>query len=142
MEKVTAFSLPDRDQINLLASAPFIYGMIFPILLLHLSVWLYQAVCFPIYGIAPVDSKKYIRDVRAKLPYLNLFQKLNCLYCSYANGVLNYAREVGKETEKKWCPIKNQQSKAEFDLEHRKDFAEYGDPQALEEYKKDNNTLL
>lgn len=142
MEKVAPFSLPDRDQINMLASAPFIYGMIIPVAFLHISLLIYQSVCFPVYGIALVDSKKYIRDVRFNLPYLTWLQKVNCWYCSYANGVINFAKVVAKETEKVWCPIKNKRSKEEFDLEHRKEFAEYGNAQSLEKYQKDNHTLL
>jgi len=43
----------------------------------------------------------------ADLPYLNIIEKFNCLYCSYANGVAAYTREVAARTEQYWCPIKH-----------------------------------
>ena len=43
---------------------------------------------------------------RRGLAYLNTIEKLNCAYCSYVNGVIAYAREIGSRTEQYWCPIK------------------------------------
>ena len=31
---------------------------------------------------------------RAHLAYLNPLEKLNCAYCSYANGLLSFVKEV------------------------------------------------
>jgi len=33
-------------------SAPVIYAMVVPAVLMDLALWIYQAVCFPVYGIA------------------------------------------------------------------------------------------
>ena len=41
------------------------------------------------------------------LAYLNLFEKFNCIYCGYGNGVLSYAREISARTEQYWCPVKH-----------------------------------
>lgn len=41
------------------------------------------------------------------LPYLTPFEKLNCVYCSYATGVVAYVREVTARTEQYWCPIRH-----------------------------------
>jgi hypothetical protein len=38
---------------------------------------------------------------------LNALEKLNCAYCSYANGIVAYTREVAARTEQYWCPIKH-----------------------------------
>jgi hypothetical protein len=41
-------------------TAPVIYSLIFPLLLLDLFVTVYQAVCFPVYGIAKVRRGDYL----------------------------------------------------------------------------------
>src|SRR5690348_5270466 len=69
----------------ILLTAPIIYALIVPFMLLDIFVTLYQAVCFPVYGIAKVKRSDYLIYDRAQLGYLNLVEKLNCLYCSYAN---------------------------------------------------------
>lgn len=56
---------------------------------------------------SPVHRSEHLILDRHKLPYLNGPQKLNCLYCGYANGVLAYAREISSRTEQYWCPIKH-----------------------------------
>ena len=88
-------------------SAPVIYALIVPIALLDLAVSIYQAVCFPIYGIAKVRRGDYLTFDRARLAYLNAIEKLNCAYCSYANGVIAYAHEIAARSEQYWCPIKH-----------------------------------
>ena len=69
-------------------TAPVIYAGIVPFLLLDLFVSVYQAVCFPIYGIAKVKRADYLVFDRDHLAYLNALEKLNCAYCSYANGIV------------------------------------------------------
>jgi hypothetical protein len=54
-----------------------------------------------------VPRKPYFAIDRHKLAYLNAIEKANCTYCSYANGVVAYVREVGARTEQYWCPIKH-----------------------------------
>ncbi len=88
-------------------TSPVIYAGIVPFLLLDLFVSIFQAVCFPIYGIAKVKRADYLVFDRHHLAYLNALEKLNCAYCSYANGVIAYAREIAGRTEQYWCPIKH-----------------------------------
>ncbi len=88
-------------------TAPIIYSLIVPFVVLDLWVSLYQALCFRAYGIPQVKRGRYIILDRAGLPYLNALEKLNCAYCSYVNGVIAYVREVGSRTEQYWCPIKH-----------------------------------
>jgi hypothetical protein len=38
---------------------------------------------------------------------LNALEKVNCLYCGYANGVIAYTREIAPRTEQYWCPIRH-----------------------------------
>ena len=75
--------------------------------MLDLFVTVYQAVCFPVYGIAKVRRGDYLIFDRYHLGYLNALEKLNCGYCSYANGLLSYVREIAGRTEQYWCPIKH-----------------------------------
>jgi hypothetical protein len=87
--------------------SPVIYAGIVPLLLLDLFVSIYQAICFPVYGIAKVKRADYFVFDRHHLAYLNALEKLNCAYCSYVNGLIAYAREIIARTEQYWCPIKH-----------------------------------
>jgi len=91
----------------LLITAPVIYAPMLAFLLLDGLVTIYQAVCFPIYGIARVRRHDYLIFDRYQLAYLNAIERINCLYCSYANGLLAYVREIASRTEQYWCPIKH-----------------------------------
>jgi hypothetical protein len=91
----------------MILSAPAIYALVIPLLLLDLFVAVYQAACFPVYGIPHVRRRDYLVFDRGQLAYLNAIEKLNCAYCSYANGLLGYVREVASRTEEFWCPIKH-----------------------------------
>ncbi|SMH50823.1 hypothetical protein [Maritimibacter sp. HL-12] len=88
-------------------SAPVIYSLILPLALVDLWVTLYQRICFPVYGIARVKRREFIVIDRHRLGYLNTLEKINCVYCGYAGGVIAYAREVASRTEAHWCPIKH-----------------------------------
>jgi hypothetical protein len=88
-------------------TAPVIYALIVPLLLLDLFVTAYQAACFPVYGIPKVKRSDYLVFDRHHLRYLNAVEKLNCAYCSYANGLIAYVREIAGRTEQYWCPIKH-----------------------------------
>ncbi len=92
--------------LNLLV-APLIYSMVLPIALLDLWATLYQVLCFPVYGIAQVRRSAHVIIDHHKLQYLGPLEKLNCVYCGYANGVVSYVREIGGATEQYWCPIKH-----------------------------------
>lgn len=88
-------------------TAPVIYSLLIPFLLADLWVSIYQAICFRVYRIPRVRRSRYMNFDRTGLPYLNALEKLNCAFCSYANGVIAYIREVAARTEQYWCPIKH-----------------------------------
>ena len=88
-------------------TAPVIYSVIVPLVLLDLFITIYQAICFPVYGIPKVRRRDYLVFDRHHLAYLNALEKLNCAYCSYANGLIAYVREIASRTEQYWCPIKH-----------------------------------
>src|SRR5580658_1557698 len=94
-------------RLTMILTAPAIYALIIPLLLLDLFVAVYQTVCFPVYGIPYVRRSDYLVFDRGQLAYLNAIEKLNCAYCSYANDLLGYVREVASRTEEYRCPIKH-----------------------------------
>jgi hypothetical protein len=79
-----------------------------PMLAMDATIGLYQYVCFPIYGIPKVARRDYIIFDRKYLNYLNVIEKFNYAYCSYANGLLAYMGEMAARTEQFWCPIKHE----------------------------------
>ncbi len=108
-------------------SVPFIYAVIVPVLFLDIAITIFQWVAFTLYRIPFVKRSQYINYDRRFLDYLNFLEKINCLYCSYVNGVFAYAVEVGARTERFWCPLKSA-SKPRFAHGWYHDFADYGDP--------------
>lgn len=110
-------------------TAPVIYSLIVPLVLLDICVSIYHAICFPAYGIEKVKRSDYLIFDRGHLAYLNALEKLNCAYCSYANGLLAYVREIAGRTEAYWCPIKHAK-KAIGAHEHYMGFAAFGDADA------------
>jgi len=110
-----------------MVSAPFIYGMVIPILFLDFVVSVYQGICFRLWKIPQVLRSKHIVIDRHRLSYLKPWQKINCLYCGYANGVFSYARTIAGETERYWCPMKHD-GKISAPHEFYIEFADYDDP--------------
>lgn len=109
-----------------LLTAPVIYASIVPLLLLDLMVTVYQGVCFPVYGIPPIRRADYFVFDRGLLPYLNWIERVNCAYCSYANGLMAFAREIVARTEQFWCPIKHARHQAQPHARYHR-FLDYGD---------------
>lgn len=123
-----------------LVTAPFIYAVFLPMLLVDLFATLYQTVCFPIYGIPRVKRRDYMIHDRNSLGYLNLLEKFNCFYCSYADGLTAYLREIIGRTEQYWCPIKHAERLQGTHLRYDR-FLEFGDAEGwrkeLERIRKD-----
>lgn len=113
-------------------SIPFIYAMIIPAVILDIFLFIYQQTAIRLYKIPLVKRSDYIVFDRKELAYLNIIQKINCIYCSYFNWVVQYAVEVAGRTEKYWCPIKHAKKKAGYhDWEEH--FADYGDVEWFKE---------
>jgi hypothetical protein len=110
-------------------TAPVIYSLIVPIVLIDLCMTIYQAICFPVYGIAKVRRGDYFVFDRAHLAYLNAIEKLNCAYCTYANGVFAYIGEIASRTEEYWCPIKHARRAVGTHARYA-GFEDYGDAEA------------
>lgn len=116
-----------------LLAAPILYSLAAPFLLLDLWVTVYQWLCFPLFGVARVRRGDYFRLDRHKLRYLNAIEKANCTYCTYANGVVAYVREVAARTEQYWCPIKHARPVPAPHARYH-EFFDYGDAYA---YRRD-----
>lgn len=122
-------------------SIPFIYGMIIPTIILDIFLTIYQWTAFSLYRIPKVKRSEYIIYERRFLDYLNWIQKINCLYCSYVNGIFAYAVEIGARTERYWCPIKSAH-KPKFSHGWYKEFADYGNPEDWENKLKENKNIF
>lgn len=109
---------------------PFIYSLIIPVFILDIWVEIYHRICFVAYDIPYVKRSKYIKIDRHKLSYLAYYEKLNCMYCGYANGVLHYTSVIAGETEKYWCGIKHQNDGEFVAPMHHDEFIDYGDEEA------------
>jgi hypothetical protein len=120
---------------------PFIYGMIFPAFILDICLFIYQQTALRLYGIPLVRRSDYIIYDRKHLSYLNLIQKMNCLYCSYVNGLFQFAVEVAGRTEKYWCPIKAARRKAGMH-NWEEYFADYGDPEGFKKMFNSNKEFF
>ena len=107
LQKVSIWRHMRSTPILVVLSSPLIYICVLPFLLLDLAVALYQFVCFPIYGIPKARREDYLVFDRGRLAYLNAVEKVACVYCSYANGVLAYITEIAARTEQHFCPIKH-----------------------------------
>jgi len=121
-----------RSRFLVVATSPVIWMCAIPIVLCDVIASIYQAVCFPIYGIPKVRRSDYIAFDRHHLTYLNWAEKFNCEYCAYANGILAYFTEIAARTEQHWCPIKHANCSKCAHGRYRK-FIDYGD---AEGYRK------
>ena len=114
-----------------LITAPLVYSLFIPMVFLDIMVTTYQHVCFRAYGINRVKRRDYFIIDRQHLLYLNVIEKLNCVYCGYGNGLIQYVREISALTEQYWCPIKHARRTPDPHYLVEK-FSDYGD---ASEYK-------
>ena len=128
--RVTAY-LAEAEILNIL-TAPIIWFCLVPALFMDLVASVYQAICFPVYGIPKVKRREHIIIDRHALSYLNIIEKINCVYCGYFNGLISYVQEVAARTEQYWCPIKHARRMAAMHSRYRK-YLEYGDAAAYRE---------
>ncbi len=120
-----------------LLTAPVIYSLLVPGMLIDLFVTLYQWICFPLYKIKKVKRSDYIVIDRHYLRYLNIIEKINCVYCGYMNGLFAYISEVAARTEQYWCPIKHANRSRAIHSKY-KNFLDYGD---AEGYRNERHHL-
>jgi hypothetical protein len=133
-----------RAKLKHVLVAPVIWCCFLPALFLDLTISLYQAVCFPVFGIPKARRSDYIVFDRHHLGYLNIIEKMNCMYCSYFNGLISYIQEIAGRTEQYWCPIKHAHQLRSVHSRYDK-FTEFGDAEAfrtgVEEIERDFKDL-
>lgn len=112
--------------------APVIWSLILPAIFLDIMVSIYQLVCFPVYNIPKVKRSDHIVVDRHFLKYLNLIEKINCLYCGYFIGLISFVQEISARTEQYWCPIKHARNLTSVHSRY-KNFIDYGN---AEEYRE------
>ena len=115
-----------------LLSSPLIYAMIIPAVLFDIILFMYQQIIFRIYKFEFIKRSDYMLFDHHYLGYLNPIEKLNCLYCSYFNGLMLYASAIAGRTELYFCPIKHAK-KVISQHAYYDEFLSYGDE---EEYQK------
>lgn len=130
--RVWFFDFISHSNVRHILSAPFIYMMIIPAIFLDFFLEIYHRICFFSYKIPFVKRWDYIVFDRRHLSYLNWFEKFNCIYCSYFNWLLAYAKEIAGRTERYWCPIKHAKNLKDPHSQYEK-FNEYLD---WEKYKE------
>ena len=122
-------------------TAPIIYSMIVPLLIIDISFTLYQHICFRAYGVPRVSRRDYLVNDRHLLVYLNTIEKINCTYCGYGNGVLAYTREIVSRTEQYWCPIRHAHRVIDSHRRYPQFFA-YGDAKSYQQGLKEKRKAL
>ncbi len=123
---INAFQYIRRARPLAILTLPVIWSCVIPALLMDIVITIYQAICFPVYGIPKVRRGDFIVLDRHHLNYLNFIEKMNCVYCGYFNGVVAYAREMAARTEQHWCPIKHARRVGDIHSRY-KYFFDYGD---------------
>ncbi|MBI4252605.1 hypothetical protein HY623_00265 [Candidatus Uhrbacteria bacterium] len=113
-----------------------LYLLIPPIVILDCLVEIYHRLCFPILGIPLVKRSQYIRIDRHRLSYLSIWEKINCAYCGYANGLIMYAMRIAGETERYWCSIKHKEDPTFTSPPHHQFFLPYADEQSFKDFLK------
>jgi hypothetical protein len=121
------------SRLLVLLTGPFIWLCLIPLLFMDVIGSIYQALCFPIYGIPKVRRHEYVTFDRHRLAYLNFFEKLNCEYCAYANGILAYFTEIAARTEQHFCPIKHAGC-VKCAHSRYQNFVDFGDAQAFRQH--------
>lgn len=107
-------------------AAPFIYAMVIPAMLFDVIIFFYQQVVFRIFKFEFIKRSDYIIFDHQYLGYLNPIEKLNCLYCSYVNGLMQYISAIAGRTEFYFCPIKHAK-KIAYEQSHYDKYFAYGD---------------
>jgi len=112
--------------------APLIYAMVIPAIFLDVILFIYQQVVFRVFKFQLIKRSDYMIFDHQYLGYLNAIEKLNCLYCSYFNGLMLYASAIAGRTELYFCPIKHAKKVISQHLYYDA-FLSYGDE---EDYQK------
>ncbi len=135
-QRTGSFTYIRLARIGHIVTAPIIYSLIVPFILLDIMATFYQMICFRVYRLPRVRRSEYFVFDRHRLGYLNTIERINCVYCSYGNSVISYVREIAARTEQYWCPIKHAQRPR--DPHHlEQGFLDYGDSESYKSRLKE-----
>lgn len=113
-----------------------LYILVIPLVIIDCLMEVYHRLCFPLLGIPLVRRSQYIRIDRHRLVYLSLWEKFNCAYCGYANGLIMYAMRIAGETERYWCGIKHKDDPTFTPPPHHQFFLPYGNKDEFNNFLK------
>ncbi|MDH4230847.1 MAG: hypothetical protein OEW04_02330 [Nitrospirota bacterium] len=116
-------------RLTVLLTAPVIYAMFLPAVFMDFGISVYQMICFRVYGIPKVRRDVHFFFDQHYLKYLNSIEKMNCIFCSYFNGLASYISEIAARTEQYWCPIKHASGSSKRHSRYHH-FVDYGDAEA------------
>ncbi|MBU0457920.1 hypothetical protein KKF03_00540 [Patescibacteria group bacterium] len=103
----------------------YVYFEIIFFIAAHIICILHQTIVFTLFGAPKFPLKDFIVLDRGKLNKLNWVQRVGCLYCGYANGLMAWIKATVNVTEVYSCAIKHSVRKQ--GQEHQKGFYEYGE---------------
>ena len=107
-------------------TAPLIYAMVIPAILFDVLLFVYPHIAFRVFKFEFIKRSDYMHFDHHYLGYLNIIEKLNCLYCSYFNGLMLYGSAIAGRTELFFCPIKHAK-KVVSQHKFYEEFLSYGD---------------
>ena len=83
------------------------YVCIIPLVVLDVFLWQFQHIYFRFHNIPQITRKEYVIIDRYELKGLYFWQKVNCVYCGYANGIVAFAKAIVNQMEIYSCAIKH-----------------------------------
>lgn len=95
---------------------------ILPMFAIDVYTVIFQYVYFGIHHIPKLDRREYVVMDRHRLRGLSPTQKVNCVYCGYANGVAGFAKAVVEQMERFSCAVKHEHEP--LDQKQQKNFYE------------------
>lgn len=119
---------PNANFFLKLISGALMYIMILFFLLADFMAFLFQAVYFTTFKVPKIKRSDYVVVDRQKLSKLNLVQKIACVYCGYANGVIAWIRAILIQVEIYSCAIRHRTPPAgqpHIDEEEYEDYEKY-----------------
>ena len=114
-----------------LMTAPLVYSLRLPFALLDAWVAAIRRSASAPGASRRVRRRAYFAIDRHKLSYLNALESVNCVYCSYANGVIGYVREIAARTEQYLVPDPPRRAACVTRTSATQRFAAYGDAARL-----------
>lgn len=105
--------------------SPVVYLFAIPLVLFHISIEIYHRLAFWGYKIPYVSMREFFIFDRHNIRHLSKIEKVNCVYCSYANGLMAYSKEIAARSERYWCPFKHKDKNPSQPHSHYENFIDF-----------------